>query len=136
MDPLARRQMIAHVQVERQRLLPEHEQATRTTVEMLRAGTGHASEPRLVPYLNLAYLLGVKGTYGDDQLMALALSVANWATTAINDLAHHRPHPATDHRPVRDRHHRRPGRPHLTGSLPGVRPDTTPIGTGPGSGPR
>lgn len=51
--------------------------------------TGHASEPRLVPYLNLAYLLGVKGTYGDDQLMALALSVANWATTAINDLAHH-----------------------------------------------
>ncbi|WP_432177859.1 hypothetical protein [Streptomyces sp. NBC_00063] len=89
MDPLARRQMIAHVQVERQRLLPEHEQATQTTIEMLCTGTGHASEPQLVPYLNLAYLLGVKGTYGDDQLMALALSVANWATTAINDLAHH-----------------------------------------------
>ncbi|MFF1395884.1 hypothetical protein ACFVZD_18965 [Streptomyces sp. NPDC058287] len=89
MDPLARRQMIAHVQVERQRLLPEHEQATRTTIEMLRASTGHASDPQLVPYLNLAYLLGVKNTYGDDQLMALALSVANWATTAVSDLAHH-----------------------------------------------
>lgn len=60
MDPLARRRMIAHVQVERQRLLPEHEEATRTTIEMLRAGTGQAGDPQLVPYLNFAYLLGVK----------------------------------------------------------------------------
>ncbi|MEV5976649.1 hypothetical protein [Streptomyces sp. NPDC052114] len=91
MDPLARRKMIAHVQVERQRLLPEHEEATRTTIEMLRTSTTTATDgdPAQVPYLNLAYLLGVRNTHGDDTLMALALSVANWATTAINDLAHH-----------------------------------------------
>nr|WP_202538724.1 hypothetical protein [Streptomyces sp. SID8379] len=81
--------MIAHVQVERQRLLPEHEEATRTTIEMLRASTSSVDDPRLVPCLNLAHLLGTRNTYGDDRLMALALSVANWATTAINDLAHH-----------------------------------------------
>jgi hypothetical protein len=56
---------------------------------MLRTSTGHEGEPHLVPYLNLAYLLGVKNAYGDDKLMALALSVANWATTAITDLAQH-----------------------------------------------
>ncbi|MFC8239097.1 hypothetical protein [Streptomyces sp. NPDC057284] len=88
MDPLAHRTMIAQVQVERQRLLPEHEDATQTTIDMLRTSTGR-DDPASVPYLNLAYLLGVKNTYGDDKLMALALSVANWATTAINDLAHH-----------------------------------------------
>ncbi|MET7550883.1 hypothetical protein [Streptomyces sp. NPDC005078] len=84
MDPLAHRTMIAQVQVERQRLLPEHEEATQTTIDMLRTSTGR-DDPASVPYLNLAYLLGVKNTYGDDKLMALALSVANWATTAIND---------------------------------------------------
>ncbi|WP_432173578.1 hypothetical protein [Streptomyces sp. Tue6028] len=88
MDPFARRKMIAQVQVEQRRLLPEHEEATRTTIEMLRTSTGH-DDARLVPCLNLAYLLGVKNTYGDDRLMALALSVANWATTAVNDLARH-----------------------------------------------
>ncbi|WP_435225154.1 hypothetical protein [Streptomyces sp. Tue6028] len=89
MDPFARRKMIAQVQVEQRRLLPEHEEATRTTIEMLRTSTGHDDDARLVPCLNLAYLLGVKNTYGDDRLMALALSVANWATTAVNDLARH-----------------------------------------------
>ncbi|MFJ2770608.1 hypothetical protein [Streptomyces sp. NPDC087300] len=89
MDPLARQKMIAQVQVERERLIPEHEEATRTTIEMLRASTGRAEGPQAVPYLHLAYLLGVRNTQGDDKLMALALSVANWAATAINDLAHH-----------------------------------------------
>ncbi|MFI5663213.1 hypothetical protein [Streptomyces sp. NPDC051684] len=87
MDPLARHKMIAQVQVERERLMPQHAEATRTTIDMLRAGTGHDRDPHVVPYVNLAYLLGVKNTYGEDELMALALSVANWATTAINDLA-------------------------------------------------
>nr|WP_203645831.1 hypothetical protein [Streptomyces sp. SID14478] len=81
--------MIAHVRLERQRLLSEHAEATRTTIEMLRASTANDDDPHAVPYLNLAYLLGTRNTYGDDKLMALALSVANWATTAINDLAHH-----------------------------------------------
>ncbi|MEV0323883.1 hypothetical protein ACIBKX_30380 [Streptomyces sp. NPDC050658] len=89
MDPFARRKMIAQVQVERQRLLPEHEAATQVTIDMLRASTGQDAESHMVPYLNLAHLLGVRTTRGEDQLMALALSVANWATTAINDLAHH-----------------------------------------------
>lgn len=39
--------------------------------------------------MNLAYLLGVRNAYGEDKLMAPALSVANWADTAIDDLAHH-----------------------------------------------
>ncbi|MFF0401291.1 hypothetical protein ACFYSJ_37110 [Streptomyces sp. NPDC005248] len=46
MDPLARRKMIAEVQVERQRLLSEHEEATQTTIEMLRTSTDHDSDPR------------------------------------------------------------------------------------------
>ncbi|MFF1966099.1 hypothetical protein ACFVW5_21290 [Streptomyces sp. NPDC058232] len=62
MDPLAHRTMIAQVQVERQRLLPEHEEATQTTIDMLRTSTGR-DDPASVPYLNLAYLLGVKNTY-------------------------------------------------------------------------
>ncbi|OEJ97449.1 hypothetical protein [Streptomyces thermolilacinus] len=72
--------------MERERLLPLREEATRTTIGMLRH-SAPAEPPDLVPYLNLAYLLGVRHQRGDDGLMAFALSLSNWATAAIKDVA-------------------------------------------------
>ncbi|ULR51812.1 hypothetical protein [Streptomyces deccanensis] len=84
-----RRDMLAEVHRERDRLLPLRAEATETTIELMRTSTGHVSEPDLVPYLNLMYLLTVKRAYGDDQLLAFALSLANWAVVAIDEVAHH-----------------------------------------------
>ncbi|WP_128428266.1 hypothetical protein [Streptomyces cyaneus] len=87
MDKQERQWVIAEVQAERERLLPLREEATRTTIELVRKSGGQVSEPDLVPYLNLAYLLGVKRGRGEDELMAFALSLANWAVAAVADLA-------------------------------------------------
>ncbi|MGI5379930.1 hypothetical protein ACQEV2_37910 [Streptomyces sp. CA-251387] len=87
MDKHERQWVIAEVQAERDRLLPLRGEATRTTIEMVRTSGGQVSDPDLVPYLNLAYLLGVKRGRGDDELLAFALSLANWAVAAISDLA-------------------------------------------------
>ncbi|CAL9343274.1 hypothetical protein [Streptomyces sp. enrichment culture] len=86
MNKEERRRIIAEVEVERERLLPLREEATRTTIGMLRL-SAPAEPPDLVPYLNLAYLLGVRHQRGDDGLMAFALSLSNWATAAIKDVA-------------------------------------------------
>ncbi|MFI7408434.1 hypothetical protein ACIBU0_07175 [Streptomyces sp. NPDC049627] len=87
MDKHQRQWLIAEVQAERERLLPLRAEATRTTIEMVRKSAANVSEPDLVPYLNLAYLLGVKRGLGEDELLAFALSLANWAVAAIADLA-------------------------------------------------
>ncbi|MFD7446349.1 hypothetical protein [Streptomyces sp. NPDC059909] len=87
MDKRERQQMIAEVQAERERLLPLREEATRTTIELLRTSTGRSAESDLVPYLNLAYLLGVKRARGEDDLVAFALSLANWAVVAVDEVA-------------------------------------------------
>lgn len=87
MDKQQRQQVIAEVQAERERLLSLREEATQTTIEMLRTSTGRASEAELVPYLNMAYLLGVKRARGEDDLLAFALSLANWAVVAIDEVA-------------------------------------------------
>ncbi|WP_236242611.1 hypothetical protein [Streptomyces sp. CC228A] len=81
-----RRRVIAEVQTERERLLPLREEATETTIAAMRQSA--AAEPLdLVPYLNLAYLLGVRHTRGDDGLLAFALSLANWAAACIKEVA-------------------------------------------------
>jgi hypothetical protein len=82
-----REEMLAEVHRERDRLLPLRAEATETTIELMRTSTGQVSEPDLVPYLNLMYLLTVKRAYGDDQLLAFALSLANWAVVAIDEVA-------------------------------------------------
>ena len=82
-----RQEMLAEVHRERDRLLPLRAEATETTIELMRTSTGQVSEPDLVPYLNLMYLLTVKRAYGDDQLLAFALSLANWAVVAIDEVA-------------------------------------------------
>ncbi|MFB7502385.1 hypothetical protein [Streptomyces broussonetiae] len=82
-----RRRMLMEVHAERDRLLPLRAEATRTTIEMVRKNAAHVEDPDLVPYLNLAYLLGVKRGLGEDELMAFALSLANWTVAAISDLA-------------------------------------------------
>ena len=87
MDKHERTWLIAEVQAERERLLPLRGEATRTTIEMVRKSAEQVAQPDLVPYLNLAYLLGVKRARGDDELLAFALSLANWAVAAISDLA-------------------------------------------------
>jgi predicted secreted protein len=56
---------------------------------MLRTSTNQISEPHLAPYLNTACLLGVERAHGDDGLMAFALSPANWAVAAVDDVARH-----------------------------------------------
>ncbi|WP_175407143.1 hypothetical protein [Streptomyces sp. TRM64462] len=86
MEKEARRRLIAEVQAERERLLPLREEATDTTIAMLRQ-SAPAEPPDLVPYLNLAYILGVKHARGDDGLLAFALSLSNWATAAIKEVA-------------------------------------------------
>lgn len=40
-----------------------------------------------MPYPNLAFLRAVKRTRSEDELLAFALSLANWAVAAIADLA-------------------------------------------------
>ena len=87
MNKEQRQELLAEVHVERDRLLPLRAEATQTTIELMRTSTGHVSEPDLVPYLNLAYLLTVKRAYGDDQLLAFALSLANWAVAAVEEVA-------------------------------------------------
>ncbi|MFI1763686.1 hypothetical protein ACH41H_16780 [Streptomyces sp. NPDC020800] len=87
MEKHERRRFLGEVRAERDRLLPLRAEATRTTIEMVRKNAAQVSEPDLVPYLNLAYLLAVKRGFGEDQLMAFALSLANWAVSAISDLA-------------------------------------------------
>ncbi|WP_149182775.1 hypothetical protein [Streptomyces sp. TRM49041] len=86
MDKEERRRIIAEVQAERERLLPLREEATQTTIGMLRQ-SAPAEPPDLVPYLNLAYLLGVRRMRGEDGLLAFALSLSNWATAAIKEVA-------------------------------------------------
>ncbi|WP_216588663.1 hypothetical protein [Streptomyces brasiliscabiei] len=87
MDKELRQELLAEVHAERDRLLPLRAEATETTIELMRTSTGHVTEPDLVPYLNLAYLLTVRRAYGDDQLLAFALSLANWAVAAIDEVA-------------------------------------------------
>ncbi|WP_149826928.1 hypothetical protein [Streptomyces tailanensis] len=82
-----RRQMLAEAHAERDRLLPLRTEATQTTIELMRVSTGRTDEPDLVPYLNLTYLLTIKRAYGDDKLLAFALSLANWAVASIDELA-------------------------------------------------
>lgn len=86
-DKHERQWVIAEVQAERERLLPLRAEATQTTIEMVRKSGAQVAEPDLVPYLNLAYLLGVKRARGEDELLAFALSLANWAVAAVADLA-------------------------------------------------
>ena len=88
-DKDERRQWLMEVHAERDRLLPLRSEATRTTIGMLRSPAAHASQPDLVPYLNLTYLMAVKEGRGEDELMAFALSLANWAVSAVVDLAQH-----------------------------------------------
>ncbi|MEU6464444.1 hypothetical protein [Streptomyces sp. NPDC046976] len=88
-DKDERRQWLMEVHAERDRLLPLRSEATRTTIGMLRSNAAHASQPDLVPYLNLTYLMAVKEGRGEDELMAFALSLANWAVSAVVDLAQH-----------------------------------------------
>ncbi|GAA1045220.1 hypothetical protein [Streptomyces murinus] len=88
-DKDERRQWLMEVHAERDRLLPLRSEATRTTIGMLRGNAAHASQPDLVPYLNLTYLMAVKEGRGEDELMAFALSLANWAVSAVVDLAQH-----------------------------------------------
>jgi hypothetical protein len=78
----------AEVHEERDRLLPLREQSTELTIETMRAN-GRADLPDLIPYLNLSHLMLVKRAKGDDALLAFALSLANWATAALKDLAMH-----------------------------------------------
>ncbi|MEU5978275.1 hypothetical protein [Streptomyces sp. NPDC047315] len=85
MDEEARRRMLVEVQAERERLLPLRAEATRTTIAMVRQNT--EQPPDLVPYLNLAYLLGVRRTQGEDALIAFALSLANWAVATVDEVA-------------------------------------------------
>lgn len=87
MDKKQRRHVPAEVYVARERLLPLRGQASRTTIEMVRSSAGSVREPEIVPYLNLAYLLGVKEGAGEDALMAFALSLANWAVAAVTEVA-------------------------------------------------
>ncbi|MEX3100199.1 hypothetical protein DF268_42140 [Streptomyces sp. V2] len=87
MNKKQRRQILAEVYAERERLLPLRGQASRTTIEMVRSSAGNVGEPEMVPYLNLAYLLGVKRGLGEDALMAFALSLANWAVAAVAEVA-------------------------------------------------
>ncbi|WBO64241.1 hypothetical protein [Streptomyces camelliae] len=87
MDKEQRRKMLMEVHAERDRLLPLRAEATRTTIEMVRKNAAHVSDPDLVPYLNLAYILGVKRGLGEDQLLAFALSLANWTVAMIADIA-------------------------------------------------
>lgn len=85
-DKEQRRRLIAEVQAERERLLPLREEATETTIATMRQ-SAPADPPDLVPYLNLAYILGVKHTRGEDGLLAFALSLANWAAASIKEVA-------------------------------------------------
>jgi hypothetical protein len=82
-----RRKMLSEAHAERDRLLPLREEATQTTIELMRASTSRTDEPDLVPYLNLTYLLTIKRVYGDDELLAFALSLANWAVASIDEIA-------------------------------------------------
>ncbi|QFQ98597.1 hypothetical protein F9278_23275 [Streptomyces phaeolivaceus] len=86
-DKEQRQEWLAEVHLERDRLLPLRAEATETTIELMRTSTGQVAEPDLVPYLNLTYLLTVKRAYGDDQLLAFALSLANWAVAALDEVA-------------------------------------------------
>ncbi|MFY4721606.1 hypothetical protein [Streptomyces sp. LaBMicrA B280] len=88
-DKDERRQWLMEVHAERDRLLPLRAEATRTTIGMLRTNSAHTGQPDLVPYLNLTYLMAVKEGRGDDELMAFALSLANWAVSTVADLAQH-----------------------------------------------
>lgn len=86
MNKEQRRRVIAEVQAERERLLPLREQATETTIATMRSSA--AAEPLdLVPYLNLAYILGVRHARGEDGLLAFSLSLANWAAASIKEVA-------------------------------------------------
>ncbi|MER5543401.1 hypothetical protein AB5L52_17040 [Streptomyces sp. CG4] len=87
MEKHERRRFLGEVHAERDRLLPLRAEATRTTIEMVRTSGRQAAEPDLVPYLNLAYLLAVKRTRSEDEMLAFALSLANWAVAAVADLA-------------------------------------------------
>ncbi|MET8980912.1 hypothetical protein ABZX85_35455 [Streptomyces sp. NPDC004539] len=87
MDKKMRQYVLSEVYAERDRLLPLRGEASRTTIEMVRTSAGEVREPELVPYLNLAYILGVKRGRGDDALVAFALSLANWAVAAIAEVA-------------------------------------------------
>ncbi|MEU5535103.1 hypothetical protein [Streptomyces sp. NPDC020362] len=87
MEKHERRRFLGEVHAERDRLLPLRAEATQTTIEMVRKNAAQVSQPDLVPYLNLAYLLAVRRGHGEDQLMAFALSLANWAVSVTADLA-------------------------------------------------
>ncbi|MGV9316952.1 hypothetical protein ACWDR0_32960 [Streptomyces sp. NPDC003691] len=85
MDRESRRRMVAEVQAERERLLPLRAEATRTTIALVRQNT--EQPPELVPYLNLAFLLGVRRSQGPDAVLAFALSLANWAVATVDEVA-------------------------------------------------
>lgn len=87
MDKRTRKYVMDEVCAERDRLWPLRGEASQTTIEMVRTCAGEVKEPEMVPYLNLAYLLGVKRGRGDDALMAFALSLANWAVAAVAEVA-------------------------------------------------
>ncbi|MEU5162690.1 hypothetical protein AB0G74_24200 [Streptomyces sp. NPDC020875] len=85
MDRETRRELAAEIHTERERLLPLRARATRTTIALVRQNT--EQPPELVPYLNLAFLLGVRRTQGPDAVLAFALSLANWAVATVDEVA-------------------------------------------------
>ncbi|QNP71523.1 hypothetical protein IAG44_20215 [Streptomyces roseirectus] len=87
MNKKQRQRMLAEVHAERDRLLPLRSEASQTTIEMVRTSAAQVGDPDMVPYLNLAYILGVKRGRGDDALVAFSLSLANWAVAAIAEVA-------------------------------------------------
>ncbi|QKW06195.1 hypothetical protein HUT18_07045 [Streptomyces sp. NA04227] len=88
MDREQRLKYFEEVHSERDRLLHLREQSTQLTIEAMRANS-RVDTPDLIPYMNLAHLIAVKRAEGDDALIAFALSLANWATAALTDLARH-----------------------------------------------
>ncbi|MFC5149949.1 MULTISPECIES: hypothetical protein [Streptomyces] len=88
-----RARIVARIQEERERLRPLQPQMTRTVIQLLRR-TVPESEPGVVPWVNLATIKSIEAEHGTDGVVALALSLGNWAAAIAQDFARTNGHTA------------------------------------------
>ncbi|MET9417166.1 hypothetical protein ABZY03_23850 [Streptomyces klenkii] len=86
MDKDQRARIVARVTEERERLRPLQPEMTRTVIELLRR-TVAEKEPGVVPWVNLATIKAVQAKHGTDGILALSLSLGNWAAAVAQDFA-------------------------------------------------
>ncbi|MFF7726929.1 hypothetical protein [Streptomyces sp. NPDC008001] len=86
MDKEERARIVARITEERERLRPLQPEMTRTVIGLLRR-TVAEKDPGVVPWVNLATIKAVEAEHGPDGVLALALSLGNWAAAVAQDFA-------------------------------------------------